>query len=413
MKTQINGNASRLTIVMCVLFLAGSALNAQTVEYEVTILPPIPDSFATVVLGMNNHGELVGYAQLPRNPFFLRGWKWSQAGGMVLLPAPPGINALRYAARDINDAGVIVGDGGGDSGEAWRLENGVYTLLGTIPGDPLSTGVSINESGDVVGFSGNPSIGHANHAYRYKYGESMVILLFGKSTAINDSGQVSAYSAGAVGGNWQAARVSPTGDVLWLGVLPGRNDSFGYGINQFGQVVGTSRRGDSSTAFVYTDGVGMQALPEVSRWNGAGEINSMGTIIGNGRDPKQGYVWTSSTGARLLTDLIDPALRITVDTAVDLNEFGQIAARGFDIGNRVFVQLLLTPVAQFVPGDMNCDDVLNGGDIDPFFLALGDPAAYAAQFPNCDPMNGDINGDGALNGGDIDPFFQCLGGNCP
>ncbi|MCH8807305.1 MAG: hypothetical protein IH986_14645, partial [Planctomycetes bacterium] len=30
----------------------------------------------------------------------------------------------------------------------------------------------------------------------------------------------------------------------------------------------------------------------------------------------------------------------------------------------------------FPPGDMNCDGALNGGDIDPFFLALGDPAAY-------------------------------------
>ena len=115
MKTQIKGNTSRLTVVVCVLSLAGSALNAQTVEYEVTILPPIPDSFATVVQGMNNHGELVGYAQLPRNPFFLRGWKWSQAGGMVLLPAPPGIDALRYSASDINDAGVIAGDGGGEA----------------------------------------------------------------------------------------------------------------------------------------------------------------------------------------------------------------------------------------------------------------------------------------------------------
>ncbi len=155
MRVQMRSNLSGLVVLAAVLSLAGSALNAQTVEYEVTILPPIPDSFATVVLGMNNHGDLVGYAQLPANPFYLRGWKWSAAEGMVMLPAPPGVNALRYAARDINDAGVIVGDGGGDSGEAWRLENGVDTLLGTMPGDPLSTGVSINESRDVVGFSGD------------------------------------------------------------------------------------------------------------------------------------------------------------------------------------------------------------------------------------------------------------------
>ena len=66
------------------------------------------------------------------------------------------------------------------------------------------------------------------------------------------------------------------------------------------------------------------------------------------------------------------------------------------------------------PGDMNCDGRLDGADIDPFFLALGDPAAYLLQFPTCDPLNGDMNGDGRLDGGDIDPFFACLGGGqCP
>ena len=66
------------------------------------------------------------------------------------------------------------------------------------------------------------------------------------------------------------------------------------------------------------------------------------------------------------------------------------------------------------PGDMNCDGRLDGADIDPFFLALGDPAAYLLQFPNCDPLLGDMNADGRLDGGDIDPFFQCLGGGgCP
>ena len=61
-----------------------------------------------------------------------------------------------------------------------------------------------------------------------------------------------------------------------------------------------------------------------------------------------------------------------------------------------------------------CVPFLDGGtcdpcDIDPFFLALGDPAGYTASFPDCD-----MNGDGLVNGGDIDPFFTCLGGGvCP
>ncbi|MCH8806592.1 MAG: hypothetical protein IH986_10950 [Planctomycetes bacterium] len=65
-------------------------------------------------------------------------------------------------------------------------------------------------------------------------------------------------------------------------------------------------------------------------------------------------------------------------------------------------------------GDLNCDGVLNGADINPFFLALGNPTMYATRFPNCDPMNGDINRDGRLDGADINPFFVCLGGGpCP
>ena len=371
MRVQMRSNLSGLVVLAAVLSLAGSALNAQTVEYEVTILPPIPDSFATVVLGMNNHGELVGYAQLPRNPFFLRGWKWSQAGGMVLLPAPPGIDALRYSASDINDAGVIAGDGGGDSGEAWRFQNGEYTLLGTIEGDPLSISGGINENGDIAGYSGNPSFGRPKHFFRYTDQSGMVSLLSGRGRDINDLGVMTGYKEFTSGGGWEAVRIDPDGNVLFLGFLPGRRDSFAHGINEFGQVVGTSRSSESSQAFVYTDGVGMQGLPTVSRWNSAGAINSMGHIVGGGGDPRRGFVWTPSTGSRVLTDLIDPALQITVDNAVDINDSGQIAARGFDVGNRVFVQLLLTPVAQFVPGDMNCDDVLNGGDIDPFFLALG------------------------------------------
>ena len=65
-------------------------------------------------------------------------------------------------------------------------------------------------------------------------------------------------------------------------------------------------------------------------------------------------------------------------------------------------------------GDLNCDGRFDGADIDPFFVALADPAAYAALFPDCDLLKGDMNRDGRLDGGDIDPFFACLGGGgCP
>ena len=74
----------------------------------------------------------------------------------------------------------------------------------------------------------------------------------------------------------------------------------------------------------------------------------------------------------------------------------------------------VTPLNVVNPGDLNCDCSFNGGDIDPFFLALGDPVGYAAAFPNCNISNADMNGDGLVNGADIDAFFKCLGGGaCP
>jgi hypothetical protein len=61
-------------------------------------------------------------------------------------------------------------------------------------------------------------------------------------------------------------------------------------------------------------------------------------------------------------------------------------------------------------GDMNCDGLINGYDIDPFVLALTDPAAYQASYPACEIMHADINGDGTVNGYDIDPFVSLLTG---
>jgi hypothetical protein len=67
----------------------------------------------------------------------------------------------------------------------------------------------------------------------------------------------------------------------------------------------------------------------------------------------------------------------------------------------------------FQTGDLNCDGVINGYDIDPFVLALTDPAAYASAYPGCDYMLADVNHDGAVNGYDIDPFVLLLTGGPP
>lgn len=63
----------------------------------------------------------------------------------------------------------------------------------------------------------------------------------------------------------------------------------------------------------------------------------------------------------------------------------------------------------FIPCDSNCDGSIDSEDIDAFFLALSDPAAYANTYPNCNhECNNDINGDGSVDAEDIDAFFDCL-----
>ncbi|MEW6251145.1 MAG: hypothetical protein AB1716_10895, partial [Planctomycetota bacterium] len=62
------------------------------------------------------------------------------------------------------------------------------------------------------------------------------------------------------------------------------------------------------------------------------------------------------------------------------------------------------------PGDVNCSGQTDFSDINPFVLALSDPAGYATQYPNCDIRTADCNGDGAVNFDDINPFVALLSG---
>ena len=60
------------------------------------------------------------------------------------------------------------------------------------------------------------------------------------------------------------------------------------------------------------------------------------------------------------------------------------------------------------PGDLNCDGSVDFFDIQAFVLAITDPAAYEAQYPDCDILNGDCNGDGVVDFFDIDSFVELV-----
>ncbi|MCG3128847.1 MAG: hypothetical protein CHACPFDD_03743 [Phycisphaerae bacterium] len=65
-------------------------------------------------------------------------------------------------------------------------------------------------------------------------------------------------------------------------------------------------------------------------------------------------------------------------------------------------------VPEYLLGDLNCDGIVNGFDIDPFLEALYDPAQYAADYPDCYRANADIDEDGTVSSFDIDDFLELI-----
>jgi len=86
---------------------------------------------------------------------------------------------------------------------------------------------------------------------------------------------------------------------------------------------------------------------------------------------------------------------------------GSIVYCGWNIDD---VELWATVPVQILVGDVNCDGEVNLLDINPFVLALTNPAGYEAQYPDCPFENRDINGDGLCNLNDINPFVRLLTG---
>ena len=59
-------------------------------------------------------------------------------------------------------------------------------------------------------------------------------------------------------------------------------------------------------------------------------------------------------------------------------------------------------------GDMNCDGIVNGVDVQDFVQAVLEPQSFAASHIGCDARNGDFNGDNLVNSEDVLLFTEAL-----
>ncbi len=285
------------------------------------------------------------------------------------------INLGSLVPRAINNGGAVAGalviDDPiyGPIEHAARWEAGTTTDLGALGGH-FSNAFAINEAGLIVG--GAHIAGDVNvHPFVWAGGPMQDMGTLGGASGqaydINDHNQAVGWS-NIAGGNIHAFRyaLDSRGNVVSridLGAL-GSSSSFARGINNSGDVVGVS---DAAAV----------------RWRD-GAIVDLNTLIPPGDEWKLEAAWA-------------------------INDAGEIVGTGTHRGAPA--SFLLRPA---LSADTNCDGGVDFFDIDPFLLALFDPPAYAAAFPECSLFQSDVNEDGAVNFFDIDPFVGCLfAGGCP
>jgi probable HAF family extracellular repeat protein len=325
--------ALRLASLLGLGLVGAPPAMAQT-GYVVQDLGVLAGDTSSVAWAINANGDVVGWSMGPAGT---RAFLYTDASGMVALPGLP--DKPRTVARDINDAGVIVGSanaGGTDLGHAVLWSDGSVQDLGALGTGFYSEAWGVNNRGQVVGWSyTNGGSGLSGvHGFLYSQAEGLVDLTpesdTGSARDINDAGQVTGYKT-ALGGyhafRWQG------GTFVDLGVLPGFAHSFGLAINASGQVAGnsTSASGNSERLVRHTDGGGLQNLGGAGEHNVAMGINASGQVVGTrGQSLSRALLYTDAAGLRDLDTLIDPSLGWVLLAGNDINDAQEIVGYAFN-----------------------------------------------------------------------------------
>jgi probable HAF family extracellular repeat protein len=234
---------------------------------------------------------------------------------MTKLPTLGGSNGF---ATGVNNLGQIVGwaenmvhDPTCTPPQIFQFEAVIYgprtgeiQQLPPLPPDPDSAATAINDLGQVVGISGicEDAIGElsAEHALLWENGKPIDIgnlggKAFNTPMAINNRGQIAGFSDlpgdvvdnVLVNVNFHAFLWPVNGKILDLGTLEGDSISEATGINDQGQIIGTSFTAGfaSSRAFIWQNGE-MTDLNTLIQPNSnlflisTGDINDRGEITG-------------------------------------------------------------------------------------------------------------------------------------
>jgi probable HAF family extracellular repeat protein len=316
------------------------AANAQNLVYTIDDLGVLPGHSSAIAWGINEAGDVVGWSNGVGGT---RAFLFTDTSGMVELAQFPGVTNPTLA-RDINDAGVAVGQAKIDPTgaiHAVRWVGGIPEDLGAIEAPALSEAWAINTFGDTTGDSNytGPAFTPV-HAFLFTdaFGVEDITPTFPTSHGrdINGAGQIVGYCNCV---SFGAFRWSQSAGLEALGIVGNFTQSFAFAVNDSGQTAGyvVSATGNSQHIFRFTDGVGMVDLGGVGEHNQAWGINNLGDVVGEGRPTsglKRAMLYTDENGLQDLNDLLDPALTDWfLLGATDINEFREIV--GYAMNNAV------------------------------------------------------------------------------
>ena len=243
-------------------------------------------------------------------------------------------------ARDINDNSQVTGNASTNAGSnfplnAFRYENGVMRNLGTLPGVNFSRGFAINNAGFVTGESDNNS----PRAFLFNPTTNALTdidtlvtsnpnnLNTSFGAGINNSGQVVGTALNA-NNRGRGFLFNPDGSLQDVGSLDGNADSFtrAWGINDAGTIVGVSRTTSGvSHGFRFESGqlVDLGSLAGATGFSEALRVNALGQIVGRSAiegGGQRAVLWQAGVGIMNLGTVND----LRFSRANDINDLGQI-----------------------------------------------------------------------------------------
>ena len=256
--------------------------------------------------------------------------------GVTVIPTSPGGSSIS-GARDINDAGLVVG--------SQRVPVSTFTTT-----HPIVYNSVTNTTTDL----GNTALGGSPSSPSDAYGVNALGQVVGVMDAAGDP-----FNYGA------AFLATPTVDgyaftnvgAAVLDDIAGAVRSVGYDVNDLGTVVGTYANQDGLTlAFLYENGVasdlGDLGSTTFSNSTIADAINNDGIVVGTSAtadNAARAFVYEDGLMVDLNT-LLPTGSGITLTRAYDINDAGQIAATG--TLNGMTTAFLLNPVAVPEPSSL-------------------------------------------------------------